>query len=279
MDYSIQLRNVDEELWACETCHRKPNRASSVEQFIIHIKEDKVICTRCIDKKNEPTFCKPLGNKRSEQDDQRIESLKITLEDMKKKVARMQGKKEKVMENDRRRVSQSQRNYTVSQLEKTLADLKLERREHESVSEDLRKLNKMIIEKLSEQKEMTEKLRNEMNEKMAEKTKKIEVQSKKIKDLKRQMEQINQRVEEYIASSQEEEVLERDRRAAETPEEYIPIRRETDNSPIGPEYIPTRTSQIQTPRGVWGSFSRELGTRERPISGYGRGGNSHREEM
>ena len=169
MDYSIQLRNVDEELWACETCHRKTNRASSVEQFIIHIKEDKVICTRCIDKKNELTFCKPLGNKRSEQDDQRIESLKITLEDMKKKVARMQGKKEKVMENDRRRVSQSQRNYTVSQLEKTLADLKLERREHESVSEDLRKLNKMIIEKLSEQKEMTEKLRNEMNEKMAEK--------------------------------------------------------------------------------------------------------------
>ena len=80
------------------------------------------------------------------------------------------------------------------------------------------------------------------------------------------MEQINQRVEEYIASSQEEEVLERDRRAAETPEEYIPI---------GPEYIPTRTSQIQTPRGVWGSFSRELGTRERPLSGYGRGGNSH----
>ena len=55
------------------------------------------------------------------------------------------------------------------------------------------------------------------------------------------MEQINQRVEEYIASSQEEEVLERDRRAAETPEEYIPIE---------PEYIPTRTSQIQTPRGV-----------------------------
>ena len=63
------------------------------------------------------------------------------------------------------------------------------------------------------------------------------------------MEQINQ----------EEEVLERDSRAAETPEEYIPI---------GPEYI-------QSPRGVWGSFSRELGTRERPLSGYSRGCNSH----